>query len=258
MKNAVVMENLAVVLNRPRYAGNIGSAARCAKNMGIRDVVVVDPSDRDEEMIRKMATHAASDVVDKIRYESSLKEALAHFTYVVGTTARMGGSHLRRSMVPSTELAEHIEPLSRNNRIALVFGSEDRGLSNTDLQMCHMIATIPVSESFKSINLSHAVMIVCYELFSWRGMDPPPAFSTPRLASSAELEGMYESLKDLFMEIDFINAENPDYWMVAVRNLFSRTGLYSRDVKIIKGICRQLGHHGNGRTSGGGLKKQKS
>ncbi|MDD5474941.1 MAG: RNA methyltransferase [Syntrophales bacterium] len=249
MENQVVMSNISVVLNHPKYPGNIGSAARCAKNMDVGEMIVVGPQEMEEEEIRRMATHAAADLVDSIRYVPTLRDALGPFQYVVGTTGRIGGSNLRRSMVSSMDLAETIAPVSRENRVALVFGSEDRGLTNKDLQLCNLLVTIPVAETFRSINLSHAVMIICYELFSYRGKDKPPSRS-PRLASSDEVEAMYESLKEIFLKIDFINTKNPDYWMVAVRNLFSRTGLYSRDVKIIRGICRQVDLFGRGRTSG--------
>lgn len=255
MKERVNMSNIAIILNRPKYSGNIGSVARCARNMAVKELIVVDPAEIDGEEIRKMATHAACDVVENIRYVPSLREALEPFQFIVGTTGRAGGSNLRRSMVSSTDLAEALAPLSGNNRIALVFGSEDRGLTNEDLQLCNLIVTIPVAESFRSINLSHAVMIICYELFSYRGTEQSGA-RTPRLASSAEVEAMYGSLQEMFLKIDFINAENPDYWMVAVRNLFSRTRLFSRDVNIIRGICRQVELYGRGRTSGA-LKEQK-
>ncbi|HET58680.1 MAG TPA: RNA methyltransferase [Deltaproteobacteria bacterium] len=248
-ENRVNMGNVSIVLVRPKHSGNIGSVARCASNTDVEHIIVVDPREIDREEIDKMATHAAKQVVEKIRCVYSLDEALASFQYVVGTTARRGGSNLRGAIMSSTDLGAAIAPVSRVNRVALVFGPEDRGLTNRELQRCHIIAGIPTSENFTSLNLSHAVMIVCYELFSWRGEHPAPP-RIPRLASSVELEAMYDSLRDLFLKIDFINAENPDYWMVAVRNLFSRTTLRARDVKIIRGICRQVERYGEGKTSG--------
>jgi tRNA/rRNA methyltransferase len=247
-ENRVNMDNMSIVLVRPKHSGNIGSVARCASNMDVKNIIVVDPRMINHEEIDKMATHAAKRVVEKIRCVSSLDEALAPFQYVVGTTARRGTSNLRGSIVSSTELGETLAPVSRENQVALVFGPEDRGLTNRELQRCHIVAGIPTSETFSSINLSHAVMIACYELFTWRGTKSSPRI--PRLASACELEAMYESLRELFLKIDFINAENPDYWMVAVRNFFSRTTLRARDVKIIRGICRQVECYGEGTTSG--------
>jgi tRNA/rRNA methyltransferase len=98
--------------------------------------------------------------------------------------------------------------------------------------------TIPTSNKFKSINLSHAVMILCYEIFVARS--PAPERFIPRLAQSAELEGMYEQVKALLAKIGFLNPENPDYWMMHLHRFFARTHLYSKEVKIIRGICRQI------------------
>jgi tRNA/rRNA methyltransferase len=98
--------------------------------------------------------------------------------------------------------------------------------------------TIPTSERLKSINLSHAVMILCYEIFTAQRGDLETF--TPRLATAAEIEGMYEQIKALLQNIGFLNPQNPEYWMLHIRRFFSRTRLFSKDVKIIRGVCRQL------------------
>jgi tRNA/rRNA methyltransferase len=97
---------------------------------------------------------------------------------------------------------------------------------------------IPASSRFKSINLSHAVMILCYEIFISRA-GHPETFN-PRLATSVELEGMYDQAKVLLTKIDFLNPQNPDYSMMQIRRLLSRTKLLSREVKILRGVCRQI------------------
>jgi len=114
------MRNIKIILNRPTYSGNIGSVACCAKNMAIKKLIVMDPFDIDVEESAKMAIHAALDVVERIRYVSSLREARASFQFILGTTAGVGSSHLRQSMVPSTELAEIVAPLPADNRIVRV------------------------------------------------------------------------------------------------------------------------------------------
>jgi tRNA/rRNA methyltransferase len=96
---------------------------------------------------------------------------------------------------------------------------------------------IPTAE-FKSLNLSHAVMILCYEIFSFQ-----PSRVThfkPKIAASRELEGMYGQIRDLLLTIGFLNPQNPDYWMMHIRRLLYRTDLQSREVRIIRGICRQM------------------
>jgi len=232
------LDNLTVVLHKPKYAGNIGSAARCAMNMGIEKLVVVGHPNPDEETIKRMATHVAAPVVDRIRYFQDLPEALGEFRYVVGTTARRGNSNLRLVMAGPREMAQTVAELSMNNEIALLFGPEDRGLTNEELQYCQLLVSIPTSDCFRSLNVSHAVMILCYEIFT-ASMKRTASF-TPRLATTGELEEMYDHLKGALIKIDFLGNDNPDYRMIALRRFLSRVRLFSKDVKIIRGICRQL------------------
>lgn len=232
------MENLAVVLNRPKYPGNIGSTARCAKNMGIHRIIVVDPVNPDRTAIEQLSTHCALDVVEKIQYSDSLTDALSPFQYVVGTTGRSGDTSLKRAMVYPRTMAERIVDISQNNDVALVFGPEDRGLTNAELKYCDLLVKIPTSDAFRSINLSHAVMIVCYEIFT-ASFEKATDY-TPKFATVAETEAMYDHLKAVFLRIGFIKTQNPDYWMTNVRRLFSRTTLHAKDVKIIRGICHQV------------------
>ncbi len=233
------LENISIVLNRPKYGGNIGSAARCAMNMGIEKLIVVGHPEPDGEAMKQMATHVAAPVLDGIRYFDTLSEALGAFRYVVGTTARRGHSNLRSVMVDPREMGLTVAEVSMKNEIALVFGPEDRGLTNEELRHCHLLVSIPTSDRFRSLNLSHAVMILCYEIFT--ASLPRTASFTPRLATSAELEDMYAHLKDTLLAIGFIGEDNPEYGMIAVRRFLSRVRLYSKDVKIIRGICRQFG-----------------
>ncbi|MBW2648280.1 MAG: RNA methyltransferase [Deltaproteobacteria bacterium] len=240
------MENLAIVLNRPKHPGNIGAVARCAKNMGISSIIIVNPLNADREKIEQMATHFALDIVERIRYFDRLDLALAPFNYIVGTTGRSGNTSLKRSMIYPGKMAEDIADISQNNRVALLFGPEDRGLTNSELKYCDILVKIPTSEGLKSINLSHAVMIICYEIFTARSEFT--SVFTPNLATSAEIEAMYDHLKETLLRIGFIKVQNPDYWMTNVRRFFSRTKLFARDVKIIRGICHQVDLYGRGKT----------
>jgi len=234
------LENIAIVLHRPRYPENIGASARAARNMGISRLIVVDPRDCDLTRVLKMATHFAADLVEQMDLFEDLETALGPFQYVVGTTARLGGkrattSHPRR-------MADELIPISQKNRIALVFGPENTGLTNPELRLCHAVVTIPTAE-FASLNLAQAVMVVCYEVFlasRQGGQD-----FTPRLATIQELEAMYRQLKETLVNIDFINRENPDYWMQYVRRFFARCGMRAREVKMIRGMCRQIEWYGS-------------
>lgn len=227
--------HISIILCRPQFAGNVGAVARCGKNMGIDRLIVVGSPDLEQEEMYRRATHVASDVIDGIHYVADLAEALADFQYVVGTTARLGNA--RGPVVTPREMAEKVADISQKNSVALLFGPEDAGLTNDDLRFCHLVVNIPTAE-FKSLNLSHAVMILCYEIFAWRSaMDG--RFS-PKLATSRELEGMYGQVQDLLKRIGFLNPQNPEYWMMHIRRFLSRTGLYAKEVKIVRGICRQM------------------
>ncbi len=237
-------KNISIVLYKPKYAGNIGAVARAAKNMGISNIIVAGARDFDNEEMRQRSTHLAADVLDNIQYVESIQEALGSFNYIVGTTARLGKG--RGPFLAPRQAARDIADISQKNKVALLFGPEDTGLANEELRLCHAVVTIPTSREFTSLNLSHAVMILCYEIFIASSPAVSAAEAAPKLALSSELEGMYGQIKTLLADIGFLNPENPDYWMMHLRRFFTRAGILSREVKIVRGICRQLewyAHH---------------
>ena len=235
MKTRVNVEHIAVVLVRPQIPENIGAAARAMNNMGIGRLIVVDPKNCDLSRVLKTATGTSIDLVENMEVCEDLKAALAPFEYVVGTTARTGA--LRPALTRPRRLARQLISVTRENRVAILFGPEDRGLSNAHLRYCHTIATIPTAD-FSSLNLAQAVMIVCYEIFM--AAEDVSSDPVPRLANSFELEGMYDHLKDVLMKIGFIDIQNPDHWMNNIRRFFSRLPLRAREVRVIRGICRQI------------------
>jgi tRNA/rRNA methyltransferase len=239
MTRRVELKNMAVVLHRPRYPENIGAAARAMRNMGIERLVAVSPEDLDLPRVLKMATHTSAPLVERMEVFDDLRTALAPFQYVVGTTARLGGE---RPVIDSPgELARSLISISQKNRVALLFGPEDRGLTNADLRFCHRVVNIPTAD-FASLNLAQAVMVLCYEIFT-AGRGEPEKF-TPRLATRRELDEMYDQLRDVLARIHFINPENPDFWMSNVRRFFSRLQLRAREARMIRGLCRQIDWYG--------------
>ena len=235
MATGIDLARVRIVLQRPRYPENIGAAARAVRNMGISRLDIVQPENPVDDRIRMLATHVAGDVVDRMITFGSLAEAVGDCRYVVGTTARLGG---QRQVVLSPEaMARRLVPISRENEIAVIFGPEDRGLTNDDLRLCHALINIPTA-AFSSLNLAQAVMVVCYALFTAGSEDCGPAM--PRLASRHELDSLYEQLKDILVRISYINPENPDYWLNHLRHFFTRIQLRAREVSIIRGLCRQV------------------
>ncbi|MBW2434251.1 MAG: RNA methyltransferase [Deltaproteobacteria bacterium] len=239
MPAVINSKNVSVILCRPRYPENIGAAARAMCNMGFDQLLVVDPQNCDLTRILKMATHAASDVVEQMQVYENLQTALAPLNYVVATTARLGGQ--RQSVISADRLASELAPITANNRVGLVFGPEDRGLTNEDLRLCHRLVTIPTAQ-FSSLNLAQAVMIICYELWRDRSSESKPF--VPRLANRQELDGMYAQLKDVLVKISYIQPDNPDYFMNNLRQFGTRMRLRAKEVTIIRGICRQINWYG--------------
>ena len=232
-----LLDNITIVLMEPKYPENIGAAARCAMNMGISRLIVVRLETPDQEKMLKMATHKAAHLIKDLNCYTSLEEALAPFSHVVGTTARQGRK--RRIENSPRYMLDSILPLLENNQVALLFGPEDRGLTNEDLKYCQTKVTIPTAD-FSSLNLAQAVAILCYELY-WGVMCSDKVMqSSPKLASSYELEGMYEHVEKLLNQIEFLRTNDSSYWIRNIRKFLGRVGLRAKEARIIRGFCRQF------------------
>ena len=229
------LENIAIILVESQIPENIGAVARSMNNMGLRRLILVSPKNCDLSRVVKMATGSSIDIIEEMEIYDDLMKAIGPLQYVVGTTARIGAQ--RPALTTPRKLATDLVSISRNNLVGILFGPEDRGLSNEHLRYCHTIAAIPAAE-FSSLNLAQAVMIFCYEIFL--AAKETPLEPTPRLANKFELEGMYEHLKDVLMKIGFIDRQNPEHWMLNIRRFLSRMPLRAREVRIIRGICRQI------------------
>jgi tRNA/rRNA methyltransferase len=162
MPTQVSLDHITIVLHQPRFAENIGSTARAAMNLGLRHITVVNPEDTDRERMSKLATHAAAGLLDEMEIKPTLPEALAPFHYIVGTTARLGGE--RKQIITPAQAGQKILALGPDSRVALLFGPENRGLSNDELRYCHAVVNIPTVQA-SSLNLAQAVLIMAYEIF---------------------------------------------------------------------------------------------
>jgi len=229
------LDNIAIILVQPQIPENIGGAARAMNNMGLSRLVLIEPKNCDPCRMLKMATGNSNALIEKMEIYHDLREGLAPYHYLIGTTARTGS--LRPTTARPRLLAQKLVSVSQNNLVGILFGPEDRGLSNEQLRHCHTVVTIPTA-SFSSLNLAQAVMIICYEIFL--GTSERPAEVMPRLANSFELEGMYDHLKDVLFKIGFINPQNPEHWIGNIRRFLFRFPLRAREVRIIRGVCRQI------------------
>ncbi|MCX8072501.1 MAG: RNA methyltransferase [Candidatus Binatia bacterium] len=236
------LDRVRIILVRPAGAANVGAVARAMKNMGLSQLVLVQPRFRNRFWVRAMAVHAG-DIVEQMRVVSDLAEAVGECGLVVGTTCRAG--LYRTPTGTARELAGQIVSCAQNNLVGLVFGPEDHGLPNEDIKLCHRLLTIPASPAYPSLNLAQAVMVVCYELFlaAQEGRSVEPAL---QLAPARDVEFMFQRLRAALLRIGYLHPQNPDHILFAFRRILGRAGLEARDVKILLGLARQIEWYGAG------------
>ncbi len=239
-KLEAVKEQLAkvsVVLVRPKYGENVGAAARVAHNMGISRLVVVRRELPEQAAMEKMATHHAKELIDNLTLAPSLAEAVADCSWVVGTTARQG--RRRYFLENPGHMVDQLLPKLAHNRVALVFGPEDSGLSNDEIELCNATVTIPTAD-FSSLNLAQTVGVICYELFSVMMDRKEPPKAVPPLASSRVLAAMHDELEETLRAIGYLKEADLGHWRHNLSHFFNRIGLRYREVKFIRAICQQV------------------
>ncbi len=238
-----------IILVQPQGGANVGAACRAMKNMGARDLTIVAGA-YDRAQARTMAVHAG-DLLHRALHVDTIEEALAGCGVVVGTTARSGP--YGRVCADIREVARELvagEPVLRP--FALVFGREDRGLSNREAGFCHRLAEIPSTDDYRSVNLAQAVMVCVYEIRRARldaaaarhlaAAGPAPT----RVADAGELEAAFVQLQEAFLEIGFLSEANPGVPMATLRDLIGRAAPDEREVRILRGLARQIKWYGSG------------
>ncbi len=232
------LENIRIVLVEPQTSGNIGSICRTMMNMGITDLALVNPHDRhDWGTARRLACHADT-LLDARKTFQTLEEAVADCTVVAGTSARTG-LHRDHAGLPR-EIAPIVLDSAAHHNVALVFGREDSGLTKEELAVCTHIINIPSSEIYRSLNLSHAVMICCYEIFLLSGDTSyqPPRERSPE-ASVEMRERVYERWEEMMIATEFCQPQKLEHMMLGLRRIFSRGKLTDNDARILLGLARQ-------------------
>ena len=248
MPDSAVTETLArirVVLVRPKGSGNIGSVARAMKNTGLRELALVGGGRTESLSARSMAVHAR-DVLDGARRFETIREAVADCGLVVGTTCRKG---LYRDHVESPrEMARDMVAAvagADTPPAALLFGPEDHGLSNADLRYCQRLVTIPSHPDQPSLNLAQAVMVCLYEIYVAAAVGAPREERLKRAPAEA-VEALFDRMKDTLLEVGFLDPQNPEHILLALRRVLGRAGLEERDVKILSGLFRQVEWYAQG------------
>jgi tRNA/rRNA methyltransferase len=230
-----MLSNIRIVLVRPRGSGNIGSVARAMKNMGARDLAIVGKARTRSFWARAMAVHGR-DILGEAGCYHTIREAIADCTLVVGTTCR-AGLYRRHSQAPR-EVASEIVAAARTSKVALIFGPEDHGLSNKDLEHCQLLITIPTHPDYQSLNVAQAAMICLYEIFV--ASLAPGNESTVERASAESIERLFDHMRNTLLKIGFLDSANPEHMLLAFRRVLGRAGLEDKDVRIFTGLFRQI------------------
>jgi TrmH family RNA methyltransferase len=241
--------SIRIVLVGTTHPGNIGAVARAMKNMGLTDLALVNP----KVFPHAKATARASGAVDVLKQATvvaSLAEAIKDCVFVAGASAR-SRSLAWPTMAPR-ECAAKFAALSKEGPVAAVFGPEKSGLSNSDLDHCDALLTIPTDPDFSSLNLAMSVQVFTYELrMALTGAAPPHYEQDAPLATSEELEHFYAHLETVLTDIDFLDPENPRHLMRRLRRLFVRAQVDKNEINILRGILTAIDKRRIDREQGG-------
>jgi tRNA/rRNA methyltransferase len=228
-------ENVIFILVGTKHPGNLGSVARAMGNMGIEHLRLVSPKCSANEESRRLAK-AGTGILDTARTFRTLGGAVRDLRYLIGTTGKTGGN--RAQTYSPRALAGSIVGLTANQKVGVLFGPEDTGLVDDDLLRCQKLIRIPTSPHARSLNLSHAVMLVAYELYLAQLATEPAR--VPKLATLPQVEAMFAQLEGALLEIGFLQEQNARHMMFALRRILGRAGLEQADVDILRGIARQI------------------
>jgi tRNA/rRNA methyltransferase len=246
--------DVAVVLVRPREEGNVGAAARAMANMGLGRLILVEPAPPLGPTARAFAV-GARHVLDGCSRVASLREALAPFPRVIGTTSTRD----RRQAVPligPRELPERLAADPPGTPVALVFGPEVGGLTNEDLACANLVVSIPCAPQQPTLNLAQAVLILAYELYQARlggpgrraegaelaGGAAAATFAAEPPATTADLDGLFDQAAAVLRRIGFDRDSTFPGVLRDLRAAAARARLSEREAAILRGICRRAGH----------------
>ncbi len=237
----MMKSTLRIVLVGTQHPGNIGSAARAMKTMGLSELHLVRPHKFPHAEASALAA-GATDMLEQAVLHESLADAVADCHFVIGTSSR-------RREVPLPEFmpraaAEKLLQAGRNGKVALVFGCERTGLENEDLQRCHATVCIPANPDYASLNLAAAVQVLAYEYrIAALAMEPTPDAlpetaqepdETP--ATQEDMERFFGHLGELMEQVDFHKGRAPEIVTSRLRRLYLRARMDKREIKILRGL----------------------
>jgi tRNA (cytidine32/uridine32-2'-O)-methyltransferase len=234
-----MLDSINIILSHTSHPGNIGAAARAMKTMGLSKMVLVKPKNFPSFEATVRASKA-DDVLADARVFETMDEALKEFTVVVGCSAR--SRHLDVPVLTAREMSEKIVSDYQSQSVAVMFGTENAGLTNEELSRCHYHVYIPANPDYSSLNLASAVQLVSYELrVAILGSSAKDIKKEKVERVTAEqMEGFYQHLEQTLVEIGYHNPENPKMLMSRLRRIYNRVTPDHSEMQILRGVLSSM------------------
>ncbi len=236
----MMLERVKVVLVGTTHSGNIGSAARAMKVMGLSQMVLVDSQCQVDAQAIALAA-GASEIALNAQIYPTLEAAVADCGLVVGTSAR--SRTLEWPMLEPRECGEKLISEANQHSVAMVFGRERTGLTNDELQLCHYHVCVPANPEYSSLNLAMAVQLLSYEVrMAYLALQQSSQSSTlqEEYPRHQELERFYAHLEQVIMQTEFISAQQPGQVMNKLRRMFTRARPEAQEINTLRGILTSV------------------
>jgi tRNA (cytidine32/uridine32-2'-O)-methyltransferase len=244
-----MLANVRIVLVNTTLSANIGSAARAMKTMGITDLCLVDPKQFPSAEATALAS-GASDVLAQATVVATLEEAVADCSLVIGTSAR--SRTIPWPLMDARQAGEAVRLESAQQKVAIVFGREDRGLTNEELQRCNYHVCIPTDSEYGVLNVAAAVQVLAYEVrmahLLAEAQPVPDDHQMPlqflawdqEVVPHGDMERFYDHFETMLLDVGFLEADNPRQLMARARRLFGRVRLDRIEYNMWRGIFTRL------------------
>jgi TrmH family RNA methyltransferase len=237
------LSRVVVVLDHPQNVVNIAGVVRVMMNFGLSELRLVEPDDFDTHRIEGIA-HRSTPLIERTTLHGSLEDALADCRWVVGTTARARTAG--RNYTRPRKAGKEIVAKASEGRVAVVFGREDKGLSNEALDLCRSVVIIPTDPDYSSLNLAQACLVLAYETFMAAGLgdeELPRGRRATRPPTAEELEQTFQALEGGLSAIDFFKARKPAAVMRTLRTIVARAEPDQREARLLAAVGFEIGNY---------------
>lgn len=238
-----MLSHIKIVLVETTHPGNIGAVARAMKNMAMTRLALVNPKIFPSNEATARAS-GADDLLTAATIYPTLQEAIADCQLIIGTSAR------RRTIswpeLNPKQCAQKAVIENPHQQIAIIFGRENSGLKNHELDLCHYLLHIPCNEDYSSLNIAAAVQVICYELFAATEQEASVHIGDKGecpLATAAQMESFYQHLHETLFDIGFMNGAKSQSIMRRLRRIYNRIQLDTKELDILRGILRMSQDH---------------